>query len=118
MAATTHSPLLAIVVIFELSLNYSIMPPLMLACAISTLVARRFHPESVYTEPLRRKGVELERESPQLGAATQLTVGDIMRAPIPPLRENATFQEVADRFLTCSNNYLPVVDPANGFWEW
>jgi chloride channel protein, CIC family len=110
MAATTHSPLLAIVVIFELSLNYSIMPPLMLACAISTLVARRFHPESVYTEPLRRKGVELERESPQLGAATQLTVGDIMRAPIPPLRENATFQEVADRFLTCSNNYLPVVD--------
>ena len=110
LAATTHSPLLAIVVIFELSLNYSIMPPLMLACAISTLVARRFYPESVYTEPLRRKGVELERESPQVGAATQLTVGDFMRAPIPPLRENATFQEIADRFLTCSNNYLPVVD--------
>lgn len=110
LAATTHSPLLAIVVIFELSLNYSIMPPLMLACAISTLVARRFYPESIYTEPLRRKGVELERESPQLGAATQMTVGDIMRAPVPPLRENATFQEVADRFLTGSNNYLPVVD--------
>jgi CIC family chloride channel protein len=110
LAATTHSPLLAIVVIFELSLNYSIMPPLMLACAISTLVARRFYSESIYTEPLRRKGVELERESPQMGAATQLTVGDFMRAPIPPLREDATFQEIADRFLTCSNNYLPVVD--------
>jgi CIC family chloride channel protein len=110
LAATTHSPLLAILMIFELSLNYSIMPPLMLACAVSTLVARRIHPESIYTEPLRRKGVELERESPQLGAATQTSVGDLMRAPVPPLRENTTFREIADRFLTLPNNFLPVVD--------
>lgn len=110
LAATTHSPLLAILMIFELSLNYSIMPPLMLACAVSTLVARRIHPESIYTEPLRRKGVELERESPQLGAATQATVADLMRQPVPPLHENTTFREIADRFLTLPNNFLPVVD--------
>ena len=110
LAATTHSPLLAILMIFELSLNYSIMPPLMLACAVSTLVARRLHPESIYTEPLRRKGVELERESPHLGAATQTSVADLMRQPVPPLRENTTFREIADRFLTLPNNFLPVVD--------
>ena len=110
LAATTHSPLLAIVMVFELSLNYSLMPPLMLACVISTLVARRLQKESIYTEPLRRKGVELDRESPRLGAATEQTVADIMRAPVPPVRENTVFQEVADRFLTGSNNFLPVVD--------
>lgn len=110
LAATTHSPLLAMLMIFELSLNYSLMPPLMLACAISTLVARRLHKESIYTEPLRRKGLEWDRESPQLGAATERTVGDFMLQPIPPLRENTAFREIADRFLTCSNNFLPVVD--------
>jgi CIC family chloride channel protein len=110
LAATTHSPLLAILMIFELSLNYSVMPPLMLACAISTLVARRFHTESIYTEPLRRKGVELDRESPRLGAASEATVGDIMRQPVPPLRENTAFRDIADRFLTLPNNFLPVVD--------
>ena len=110
LAATTHSPLLAILMIFELSLNYSVMPPLMIACAVSTLVARRLHKESIYTEPLRRKGVELDRESPQIGAATQTTVADLMRQPIPPLRENTTFREIADRFLTLTNNFLPVVD--------
>jgi chloride channel protein, CIC family len=110
LAATTHSPLLAILMIFELSLNYSVMPPLMLACAVSTLVARRIHPESIYTEPLRRKGVELERESPQVGAATQTSVADLMREPVPPLRENTTFREIADRFLRLPNNFLPVVD--------
>jgi CIC family chloride channel protein len=110
LAATTHSPLLAILMIFELSLNYSVMPPLMIACAVSTLVARRFHSESIYTEPLRRKGVELDRESPQVGAATQATVADLMREALPPLRENTTFREIADRFLTLPNNFLPVVD--------
>ncbi len=41
LAATTRSPLLAMIMVFEISLNYSLMPPLMLACVISTLMARR-----------------------------------------------------------------------------
>ena len=110
LAATTYSPLLAIIAIFELSLNYSVMPPLMLACAVSTLVARGLHKESVYTEPLRRKGLTLAGESIRAGAATEKTVGDIMREPVPPLRDTTSFREMADRFLTNSNNFLPVVN--------
>jgi len=110
LAATTHSPLLAMIMLFELSLNYSLMPPLMLACALATLVARRLHPESVYTEPLRRKGLELDRESPRLGAAMEHTVADLMRLPVPPIRENTPFRAIAERFLTLPNNFLPVVD--------
>jgi chloride channel protein, CIC family len=112
LAATTHSPLLALIMMFELSLNYSLMPPLMLACAVSTLVARRLHRDSVYTEPLRRKGLELDRESPRLGAAMESTIGDLMRPPVPPVQENATFREIAERFLRSSNNFLPVINPA------
>ena len=110
LAATTHSPLLAMIMIFELSLNYYVMPPLMLACAVATLVARHFHADSIYTEPLRRKGLDLHRESLQLGAASEQTVGDLMRAPVPPVRENTPFREIAQRFLTLPNNFLPVVD--------
>jgi CBS domain-containing protein len=33
-----------------------------------------------------------------------------MRAPVPPVRETATLGEIADRFLTSANNFLPVVD--------
>lgn len=110
LAATTHSPLLAMIMVFELSLNYSIMPPLMLSCVVATLVSRSFCSESIYTEPLRRKGLELTRESARLGAATEQTVGDIMQPPVPPLRENATFPQISERFLTSANNFLPVVD--------
>jgi CIC family chloride channel protein len=108
LAATTRSPLLAIIMVFEISLNYSLMPALMIGCAVSTLVARRFHPNSIYTEPLKLRSLEVE--SYRLGAATEQTIGDMMRAPVAPVRENTTLPELAERFLTGTNNFLPVVD--------
>jgi chloride channel protein, CIC family len=110
LAATTRSPLLAMIMVFEISLDYSIMPPLMLACVISTLVARRVHPDSIYTQSLRNKELMADRESLRAGSATEQTVGDLMREPVPPLRETATLPEIAGRFLANSNNFLPVVD--------
>ena len=113
LASTTRSPLLAMIMVFEISLDYSLMPPLMLACVVSILVARRIHPESIYTEPLRLKGLTVTQETTQPGQATERTVGDLMRAPVPPVRETATLGEIAQRFLTSANNFLPVVDAKN-----
>lgn len=110
LAATTHSPLLALIMVFEISLNYSLMPALMLACAVGTLVSRQLHANSVYTEPLQRRGLLGEAEPDQLGAATQGKIGDFMREPVPPVSETATFKELGQRFLTSPNNFLPVVD--------
>ena len=110
LAATVHSPLLAMIMVFELSLNYGLMPPLMLSCAVATLVGRRLHPISIYTEPLRAKGLALEEESSLTGAATQQTVGDLMREPVPPLSVTTPLREIAARFLSSSHNFLPVVD--------
>ncbi len=110
LAATTRSPLLAMIMIFEISLDYSLMPALMLACVVSVLVSRRFHDESIYTEPLRRKGLLIAPEVSTSEAATLKTVADIMRAPVTPVRETTTLHEIVDRFLTGANNFLPVVD--------
>jgi CIC family chloride channel protein len=110
LAATTRSPLLAMIMIFELSLDYSLVPPLMLACVVSILVSRQLHGESVYTEHLRVKGLALGQETSRPGAAMEQTVGDFMRAPVPPIRESALLREIADRFLTNANNFVPVVD--------
>ncbi len=110
LAATTHAPLLAMILVFEISLNYSLMPPLMLGCAVAAMVSRRLHRESVYTAPARVKGLGLSRESARPGAAVERKVGDLMRAPVPPVAETATLGEIAARFLTSPNNFLPVVD--------
>ncbi len=112
LAGTTKSPLLAMIMAFEISLDYSLMPPLMLACVVAVLVSRQLHNESIYTEHMRLKGLSLLRESEQAGAAMDKTVGDLMQSPVPPLRETVPLQQIADRFLASSNNFVPIVD-----WE-
>ena len=110
LGGTTRSPMLAIIMAFELSLDYTLMPPLMLSSVVATLIARQLHNESIYTDHMRLKGLSLRREIEQAGAAMDKTVGDLMRAPVPPLRENITFREIANRFVANSNNFFPVVD--------
>lgn len=110
LAGTTQSPLLAIIMAFEISLDYTLMPPLMLCCVVATLVSKQLHGESIYTEHMRLKGLSLRREIEQAGTAMDKTVGDLMRAPVPPLRENVLLREIAGRFIANSNNFLPVVN--------
>ncbi len=59
-AATTHAPVMACVLVFELSGDYAIVLPLLLATAVATSVARLLRPSSVYTDELRRRGVAWE----------------------------------------------------------
>lgn len=110
LAATVHSPLLAMIMMFEISLNYSMMPPLMLACAVATLVARQLHPDSIYTAPLQARGIETGQDTIAIGAAHRQKIGDLMRAPVSPVRDNTPLPEIAARFLQHTFNYLPVVD--------
>jgi CIC family chloride channel protein len=110
LSATTRSPLLAMIMIFEISMDYSIMPPLMLVCVVSVLVARRIHSESIYTGPLRHKGLEAMQETTRPGTATARTVGDLMGPPVDPVLETDSFKELAERFLTVPYNFLPVVN--------
>ncbi|HEU6446887.1 MAG TPA: ClcB-like voltage-gated chloride channel protein [Verrucomicrobiae bacterium] len=110
LSGTTKSPLLAIIMLFEISLDYSLMPALMLACVVSVLVARQLYPDSVYSEHMRLKGLPLHQESDRIGAAMENFIGDMMREPVPPVRETASLRDIAGRFLTGSNNFLPIVN--------
>ena len=109
LAGTTHAPLLAMIMILELTLNYTLMPPLMLTCALSTLIARGCHSSNVYTEGLDLKGLS-NWETERIGTASQRRIGDLMLAPIPPLREADSFDKIAERFLKSTHHFLPVVN--------
>jgi len=60
IAATTRAPLMASVLVFELSGDYAIVLPLVLATAIATILSRRLSVDSIYTAELRRRGLEWE----------------------------------------------------------
>lgn len=56
-AASIHAPLSAAVMIFELSGDYPIALPLLLATSIATSVSQLLGSESVYTSELRKRGL-------------------------------------------------------------
>ena len=56
IAATTHAPIMAAVMVFELSGDYAIVLPLLTATSAATLLAKRLRPDSIYGEELRRQG--------------------------------------------------------------
>jgi CBS domain-containing protein len=59
---------------------------------------------------LRVKGIALAGETSRSGAVMEQTVGDFMRAPVAPVPETAPLREIAGRFLSSPNNFVPVVD--------
>lgn len=60
LASVTYAPLMSIMMIFELTLNYDIVLPLMLACVIGHYIAHRFRPDSLY----RKAGVLTPKPMP------------------------------------------------------
>jgi CIC family chloride channel protein len=60
VAATTHAPLMAAVLVFELSGDYVIILPLLVSCVAATAVARWLEPRSIYMQELSRSGVAWE----------------------------------------------------------
>jgi CIC family chloride channel protein len=76
-AAAARAPITSILILFEMTRDYSIMLPLMMAVAVSTVVAQLIRRDTIYTLKLRRRGVEIEerREAPLLQT---ITVGQAM----------------------------------------
>ena len=109
LAATTRSPLLAMILIFEISLKYELMPPLMIGCVVATLVSQKLHKASVYSAPLHRRGLVVDQESRRMGSATDRCIGDVMVGPTSPIKETAALPEISEIFLRSPRNYLPVL---------
>jgi CIC family chloride channel protein len=60
IAASTHAPLMGSVMVFELSGDYAIVLPLILATALATILSRKLRRDSIYAAELRRRGLGWE----------------------------------------------------------
>ena len=108
MAGTTQAPIMAIMMVFEMTLNYEIILPLMLSCIISSTVARQFNRDSIYTESLRKKGIRFDL-SLEERALRSIHVGDLKRSDVPVVKATERFSDVVDTFLKSRSNVLYVV---------
>lgn len=108
MAGTSHAPISAILILFELSGNYDLILPVMVASILSSVVARRLRPASLYTEPLMRRGIELPWRMEEAVLAG-LKAEDLCRPDPNVLSPAEPYREVVDRFLRTKRQRLFVV---------
>lgn len=59
LAGTTHAPITAILMLFEITTTYTIILPLMFSCIISLVISTKLFPTSIFTTRLKRRGIRL-----------------------------------------------------------
>jgi CIC family chloride channel protein len=105
LAGATHAPLMAILMLFEMTLDYGIVLPLMLACVTAHYTAYAISPNSLYTEKLRR-----EKEAQPVGDALETTIHSLIRPNPVTVFPASNFEELVEKFVEHRLNYLYVVD--------
>ncbi len=108
-SGAAHAPVTAILILFELTGNYEIILPLMLATVTSTLLSRALSPESIYTLKLTRRGVHLQ-EGKDLDVMQTITVGEAMSKSYDVVSSDLSLKNLAIEFERSHHHGFPVVD--------
>ncbi|MBX3322213.1 MAG: chloride channel protein [Phycisphaeraceae bacterium] len=82
VGASMHGPLTAILILFELTRNFSVVLPIMLAAVVATTISQVVDRDSIYTTKLRRQGVLLGG-SRDLTIMRGIAVSSVQRVPLP-----------------------------------
>ncbi|MFI6345556.1 chloride channel protein [Streptomyces sp. NPDC050560] len=113
-AGAARAPITAVIIMFELTGEYSIILPLMAAIALATGVSRLLTRDTVYTLKLRRRGVDLD-EAPPGTPFAGLTVESVLE-PVPAPLDGATpLTEAAEALARAPHGVLPVLDADGGY---
>ena len=110
LAASTHAPLTAIFLLFEMTGNYLIIVPIMVSSIIGVVMAAKLKPDSIDTEELSRQGVDLH-EGREVALMKALKVGRVMSEEVDFISEKATIDELLTIFgMARGGFYFPVID--------
>ena len=109
VAGTTHAPITAILIIFEMTGNYKIILPMMITCILSTLVAISLKNGSMYTIKLLRRGVDISGGLEQ-NILRALKVRQIMEEDVTTVPEGMALINLINTFKLKDIAYLHVVN--------
>jgi len=113
LAATTHAPLTALFLLFEMTQGYDIALPAMIATVTALVVARAIENESIDTYRLAREGKTLQISQERL-ALTQIPVGAVMSKEVALVHENSPLADLLQVAGETSQSTLPVVSSEGG----
>jgi len=112
VSATTHGPLTAILILFEMTGEYKIILPLMLACIIAAIAGGQLMRDSIYTLKLARRGIDI-KGGKEVNVLKSLFVKDVMNSNVETMPEALPLGKMAQRISKSKFNSFPVLDDQN-----
>lgn len=112
VAGTTHAPLTAMLILFELTDDYQIILPLILATVISSLFSRYLERDSIYTMKLARRGLRISQGF-DLSVLESLRVRDAMSANYDFVTRQTPLGEISAIFQNSNLVDFPIVGEDN-----
>jgi CIC family chloride channel protein len=107
-AGAARAPITAVVIMFELTGEYTIILPLMLAVVVATGVSSIISADTVYTRKLLRRGIDIDE--PASAAIRRRSIESLMTAAPTAVRPDADLRSVAGTFAGRTDTTLPVID--------
>jgi CIC family chloride channel protein len=112
VAGTTHAPITAILIIFEMTGDYKIILPLMITCVISTLLTTKLQKESIYTLKLVRRGIDLF-QGKEVNVLRSLTVKEVTLEDPVIISADTPFPKLLELFFNSRHSQFFVQDQRN-----
>ena len=108
-SATARAPLTAMLIVFEMSSDYYIILPLMVAGVTACYFAQWLHPESIYTLKLSKRGVRFS-EGRDMDIMQGVSVSEVMKVTPLSIHKGKSIAELMALFQ--NSNYLgfPVME--------
>ncbi|MEJ2729267.1 MAG: chloride channel protein [Deltaproteobacteria bacterium] len=112
VSATTHGPLSAILILFEMTGDYKIILPLMLSCIIAAIASGQLLRDSIYTLKLARRGIDI-KEGKEVNVLKSMLVKDVMNPKVETIAEALPLLQMAEVISKSKFNSFPVLNAQN-----
>ena len=106
-AGIVRVPMTSVIMIFEMTRDYSIIVPLMISNLISFFISRQLQHEPIYEALSQQDGIHLPGGAAH-GQRSAMRVTQAMRPEIQPLEREATIAEALSLIHSVGVNALPV----------
>jgi CIC family chloride channel protein len=114
VAAATHAPITAIIIIFELTGDYKIILPLMLSSIIASFMTVGIHKESIYTMKLKRRGI-LFKEGRELNILRSLFVKNFISQDYHTFLNTENIGKIIDQAISRKYHSFQIVDSDHNY---
>ena len=108
-AGAAQAPISAILILFEMTGDYKIILPLMVACVISTLVLKWISKDSIYTLKLRRRGIDILKLKED-DLMEKIKVSEAMFKKVITVTESTSVRNAGLMLKSTSHRGFPVLD--------